>query len=111
MLQTQRGAAPGIVLLPQGWQAGPVGFMVAMPGDTTGQNVGAGGQGQFELVQSNNHPIRVARIQMQQDNIGLGNVCLAFMGGQGQQDVQISGSDFCVMDAQCNQPIGCGKMQ
>lgn len=111
-LQTQRGPAPAIVLLPQGsWQAGPVGLMIAMPGDTTGQNVGAGGQGQFQLVQSNGHPVRLAQIQMQQDNIGAGNMCLIFRGAQNQQDVSLSGADFCVMDASCNQPIGCGKMQ
>lgn len=111
-LQTQRGAAPGIVILPQGgWQSGPVGFGLANPGDFQGQNLATAGQGQFQLQQSNGHPVRLAQIQMQQDQLGVGNVCLAFRGQQGQQDVQLSGAAFCVMDGPCSQPIGCGKLQ
>lgn len=111
-LQTQRGPAPGIIVLPQGgWQSGPVGFGLANPGDFQGQNLATAGQGQFQLQQSNGHPVRLAQIQLQQDQLGVGNVCLAFRGQQGQQDVQLSGADFCVMDGPCSQPIGCGKLQ
>jgi len=111
-LNTQRGAAPGMVLLPQGgWQSGMVGFGLATPGDTTGQNMATLGEGQFQLIQSNGHPVRLAQLRMGQDNLGVGNICLMFRGQQGQQDVQLSGADFCVMDGPCSQPIGCGKLQ
>lgn len=111
-LQTQRGAAPGMVLLPsQGWQAGPVGFGLAQPGDTTGQNMATLGEGQFQLIQSEGYPVRLAQLQMSQDNLGVGNICLMFRGAQGQQDVQLSGADFCVMDGPCSRALGCGKLQ
>lgn len=111
-LQTQRGPAPAMVLLPQGgWQSGAAGFGVADPGDATMQNVASAGQGQFQLVQSDGRPVRLAQIQMQQDNLGVGNVCLMFRGAQGQQDVQLSGADFCLMDGPCSRPIGCAKLQ
>jgi len=111
-MQTPRGAAPAIVLLPQqGWQAGAVGFGIADPSDPSGQTMAVAGQGQFQLQQSGGHPVRLAQIQMGQDNLGVGNVCLMFRGQQGQQDVQLSGADFCVMDGPCSRPIGCGKLQ
>jgi hypothetical protein len=111
-LQTPRGASPGMVLLPQGgWQSGPVGIGLAMPGDTTGQNMATAGEGQFQLVQSNGSPVRLAQIQLAQDNLNTGGICLMFRGQQGQQDVQLSGADFCVMNGACSQPIGCGKLQ
>ncbi len=110
-LTTPRGAAPGIVMLPAGgWQAGPVGLGLASPGDTSGQFASAG-QGQFQLVQSNGHPVRLAQIQMSQDALGVGNVCVMFRGQQGQQDVQLSGADFCIMDGPCSRPLGCGRLQ
>ncbi len=110
-LTTPRGPAPGIVMLPAGgWQSGPVGLGLATPGDTSGQFASAG-QGQFQLVQSNGHPVRLAQIQMSQDALGVGNVCVMFRGQQGQQDVQLSGADFCVMDSACSRPIGCGRLQ
>lgn len=109
-MQTPRGAARAVVALPAGgWQSGPVGFMIGMPGDP--QNTGAAGQGQFQLVQSNGYPIRLAQIQMTQDNIGIGNVCVIFRGQASQPEVSLSGADFCVMDSPCSQPIGCGKLQ
>jgi len=112
MLQTQQGASPGMVLLPQGgWQSGPVGIGLATPGDTTGQNMATAGQGQFQLIQSNGSPVRLAQIQLAQDNLNTGGICLMFRGQQGQQDVQLSGADFCVMNGPCSQPIGCGKLQ
>jgi len=111
-LTTPRGAAPGMVLLPAGgWQSGPVNFGLAQPGDTSGQSFATMGQGQFQLMQSGGHPIRLAQIQMQQDNLGVGNACVMFRGQQGQQDVQLSGADFCVMDGPCSRPIGCGRLQ
>lgn len=111
-LSTPRGPAPGMVLLPAGgWQSGPVNFGLAQPGDTSGQSFATMGQGQFQLVQSGGHPVRLAQIQMQQDSLGVGNACVMFRGQQGQQDVQLSGADFCVMDAQCSRPIGCGRLQ
>jgi hypothetical protein len=111
-LATQRGAAPGMVVLPQNsWTAGPVGIGLAAPGDTSGQNLQTQGQGQFQLIQSEGYPVRLAQMQMAQDNLGVGNLCLMFRGQQGQQDVQLSGADFCVMDGPCSRPIGCGKLQ
>ncbi len=111
-LQTQGGASPGMVLLPQGgWESGAVGIGLATPGDTTGQNMATMGEGRFQLVQSNGHPVRLAQMQLAQDNLNTGGICLMFRGAQGQQDVQLSGADFCVMNASCSQPIGCGKLQ
>lgn len=110
-ISTPRGAAPGMVMLPAGgWQSGPVGFGLANPGDTSGQ-FATQGQGQFQLLQSDGYPIRLAQIQMSQDSLGVGGVCVMFRGQPNQQDVQLSGADFCVMDGPCSRPIGCGKLQ
>ena len=111
-LQTPRGSAPGMVLLPAGgWQSGPVQLGLAQPGDTTGQSFATMGQGQFQLIQSDGHPVRLAQIQVQQDSLGVGNMCVMFRGQRGQQDVQLSGADFCIMDGPCSRPIGCGRIQ
>jgi len=111
-LQTPRGAAPGVVMLPTGgWQSGPVQLGLAQPGDTSGQSFATMGQGQFQLIQSEGHPIRLAQIQVQQDSLGVGNMCVMFRGQRGQQDVQLSGADFCIMDGPCSRPIGCGRIQ
>lgn len=111
-LSTPRGAAPGMVLLPAGgWQSGPVNFGLAQPGDTSGQSFATMGQGQFQLIQSGGHPVRLAQIQMSQDSLGIGNACVMFRGQQGQQDVQLSGADFCIMDGPCSRTLGCGRLQ
>lgn len=111
-LQTPRGSAPGMVLLPAGgWQSGPVQLGLAQPGDTSGQSFATMGQGQFQLIQSDGHPVRLAQIQVQQDSLGVGNMCVMFRGQRGQQDVQLSGADFCIMDGPCSRPIGCGRIQ
>jgi len=111
-LSTPQGPAPGLVLLPpNGWQAGPVNFGLAQPGDTSGQSFASMGQGQFQLIQSEGHPVRLAQIQMSQDRLGVGNVCIMFRGQQGQQDVGLQGADFCVMDGPCSRPLGCGRLQ
>lgn len=111
-LSTPRGAAPGMVLLPAGgWQSGPVNVGLAQPGDTSGQSFATMGQGQFQLIQSEGHPVRLAQIQMSQDSLGVGNMCVMFRGQRGQQDVQLSGADFCIMDGPCSRPIGCGRLQ
>lgn len=112
-VSTPRGPAPGMVMLPAGgWQSGPAGFLLGVPGDSSGQNVGAAGQGIFELGHaSNGAPARIAQVQLTQDTLGTGGVCLMFIGQQGQQDVQLSGTDFCLMNSSCSQPVGCGKLQ
>jgi hypothetical protein len=111
-LQTPAGASPGMVLLPQGsWEAGPAGIGLATPGDTTGQNMATTGEGRFQLVRSNGSPVRLAQMTLAQDNLNTGGLCLMFRGQQGQQDVQLTGADFCVMNGACSQPIGCGKLQ
>jgi hypothetical protein len=101
-----------MVLLPRdSWESGPVGIGLATPGDTSGQNVATAGEGRFQLVQSNDSPVRLAQMQLAQDNLNTGGICLMFRGQPGQQDVQLSGADFCVMNGACSQPIGCGKLQ
>lgn len=111
-ISTPRGTAPGMVLLPAGgWQSGPVNLGLAQPGDTSGQSFATMGQGQFQLIQSDGHPVRLAQIQVQQDSLGVGNMCVMFRGQRGQQDVQLSGADFCIMDGPCSRPIGCGRIQ
>jgi hypothetical protein len=110
---TPRGPAPGMVMMPAGgWQSGPAGVMLGMPGDPTGHSIGASGQGVLELGHSaNGAPARIGPIQMTQDNLGTGGVCLMFRGQQGQQDVQLSGAEFCLMTSSCTEPIGCARLQ
>jgi len=111
-LQTPSGNAPGMVLLPAGgWQSGPEQIGHEQPGDNSGQSFATMGQRQFQLIQSVGHPVRLAQIQVQQDSLGVGNMCVMFRGQRGQQDVQLSGADFCIMDGPCSRPIGCGRIQ
>jgi hypothetical protein len=118
-VQTQSGPMPGLVMLPPGgWDMGPGTFAFLKSGNTNGSQPDTMGQALFQRVGGQSRPVRVAQPQWQQDNAGLGNICVAFMGqpgqgGQGGQgaDVALNGADMCIMDGSCNQAAGCGKVQ
>lgn len=99
---------PGIISLPPGgWDGGNV--TLALMRNPQGQQPDSMGGGKFQRIQSGNNPVRVAQIQWQQDNIGVGPACIAFIGNGGQ-DVKLSGARMCLMDGACNQPLGCGQI-
>lgn len=112
-LPIQGGQVSGMVMLPPGgWQAGQthIGFSRSPTGDL--ESVGAG---TLQLVSSQNGLMRAMQPQWQQDNIGFGEICLAFFNGQNgqgqQQDVSLQGSVMCVMDSSCSRPAACGRVQ
>ena len=108
-LPVASGPAVGMVMTPGGgWDAGQgrVGFM--RPGSNQLDTLGMGAA---QRVNSQAAPVRVIQPQWQQDAIGVGAICIAFIGQQGQQDVSVQGSTMCVMDSQCNQPTACGRVQ
>jgi hypothetical protein len=123
-IQTQNGPMAGFIVLPPGgWDNGPGTFAFLRPGNTNPGQPDTVGQARFQQVGGQSRPVRVAQPQWQQDNAGLGSICIAFMGqggqgapgnpGQGGQsaDVGLQGADMCVMDGACNQAAGCGRIQ
>jgi hypothetical protein len=110
-VQTRNGATPGMIALPaNGWEAGPsmFGFMRA---GTNGSQPDTMGMAVFQRNNSQAGPVRTAQPSWQQDNVGLGNICVAFIGPQGAQEVPLQGSTMCIMDANCTQAAGCGRVQ
>lgn len=111
-LQTPQGQIPTTLAFPETWQ-GDGSILMTRPGDFDGAQAGPQtmGAAAFTGQQIDGRARRIAQFQMIQDNLGLGNLCVAFRGQAGQQDVQVQGAEFCVADAACQQPIGCGKLQ
>lgn len=109
---TQAGQAPAMIMLPAGsWDGGEAMFGVWRPGvnyNTT--NPDTLGSGFLIPYNINGAPVRAVIPVWQQDNMGFGGVCIAFMGSGGQ-DVQLKGSTMCVMDESCQQAAACGRIQ
>ncbi|RYF91840.1 MAG: hypothetical protein EON95_14240 [Caulobacteraceae bacterium] len=108
ILPINSGPIGGVVMLPNGgWDngAGQVGFM-----RQNSNQIESGGVGPFKKMQSQYGPMRAMQPQWQQDNVGFGQICIAFIGPQGQQDVPLQGSTLCVMDGACQQASACGKV-
>ncbi len=98
----------GLVSLPPGgWEKGDAGLMLTR--NQQNQQADSMGTGKFQRLQSGSNPVRVAQIQWQQDKLGLGPVCVAFIGNGGQ-DVSLKGSKMCLMDGPCSRPLGCGQI-
>ena len=102
------GSVLAAILAPRtDWQ-GPLDFSVASPSDPEGRNPPVViGEATAELSQQEGYPMRLARLQMRRDELGVGNVCLMFRGQQGQRDVQFSGAEFCVADG-ARSPMAAG---
>jgi hypothetical protein len=64
----------------------------------------------FQRMNSPQGPVRAAQPRWQQDGVGIGDICIAFVG-QGGQDVPLQGATMCVMDGACGQAAGCGRVQ
>lgn len=111
-LQTPQGQIPTTLAFPENWQ-GDGSILMTRPGDFDGAQAGPQtmGAAAYTGQQVEGRALRIAQFQMIQDNLGLGNLCVAFRSQAGQQDVQVQGAEFCVADAACQQPIGCGKLQ
>ncbi|TWT10204.1 hypothetical protein [Reyranella sp. CPCC 100927] len=90
----------------QGWNAGFV--AVASQGANEPESVSQ--TGQFQLTRQNNTAIRILQPQWQRDGLDIGTMCVAFVQPQAQ-DVQLRGSNVCVLADNCNQMIGCGAVQ
>ena len=111
-VQIQNGVVSGVVMIPKGgWDSAP--SMVAFwPAGTTDFETQPGtiGQAIFQRAKTQNgSPGRFSVPQWQQDNIGFKQICVGFEG-QGGQDVTLSGSTICILDSQCQQASGCGRV-
>ena len=116
LLQGSSGAAPGVVVLPAGgWDSGPTSVAFGRPGSQGGQiEVMNEGAAQMQRMRGNGGLARAGQVQWQRDGLNIGPICIAFQSaaGQGQQrDVGLSGTTMCVMDGNCQQSIGCGRMR
>ena len=101
------GAAGLVSLPPGGWDSGNTSLMLTRsPQIPQPESMGSG---KFQRLQSGSNPVRVAQIQWQQDNVGVGPACVAFIGNGGQ-DVALKGAKMCLMDGPCSRPIGCGQL-
>ena len=102
-----KGAAGLVSLPPGGWENGNTSLMLTR--NPQSQQPESVGSGRFQRLQSGSNPVRVAQIQWQQDNVGIGPACVAFIGNGGQ-DVSLKGAKMCLMDGACNRPVGCGQL-
>lgn len=110
-VQTRRGGAPGIVILPaSGWQSGPTMFGFSRSGRNVSGQPDTMGTAIFQLVPGQSRAVRAARPSWEQDGVGLGDICVAFTSAQPGPDVSLQGATMCVMDASCQQAAGCGRM-
>lgn len=105
-LAAQGGTVNGLVVLPpNGWDAGE-GTIIGQRGNATSL-----GSGKFVRTQVNGAPMRVMTPTWKQDGLGVGTMCVAIAGQQGQQDVNPAGALMCLMDSTCARPVGCGMTQ
>jgi hypothetical protein len=90
----------------QGWGAGMVlvGTMGAQEPETASR------PGPFALNTEGGNAIRVLQPQWQQDRLNIGAICVAFVQPNAR-DVQLRGSNVCVLANNCNQMVGCGSVQ
>lgn len=101
------GVAGMVSAPPGGWDNGNGGVMFSR--NPQSNQPDAVGGGRFQRVGSAGSPARVMQVQWQQDNLGLGPTCVAFIGNGGQ-DVNPRGARMCIMDGACNRPVGCGQL-
>lgn len=116
MLQGRSSVAPGAVILPvQGWDTGATQVFFGRQNSPGGQiEVMNEGAAQMQRMRGEGGLARAGQVQWQRDGLGMGPICIAFQSaaGQGQQrDVGLSGTTMCVMDGDCQQSIGCGRMR
>ncbi len=90
----------------QGWDAGFV--AVASQGASEPESLSQ--PGPFQLTRQNNNAIRVLQPAWQRDGLNIGGMCVAFVQ-PGAADVQLRGSNVCVLAGNCEQMIGCGVVQ
>lgn len=90
----------------QGWNAGIV--LVGSQGAQEPETVSR--PGQFELNAQGGSAIRVLQPQWQRDGLNIGTICVAFVQPNAR-DVQLRGSNVCVLSNNCNQMVGCGVVQ
>ena len=90
----------------QGWNAG----FVAVASQGANEPESLSQTGPFKLTSQNNNAIRILQPQWQRDGLDIGTMCVAFVQPQAQ-DVQLRGSNVCVLTDNCNQMIGCGVVQ
>lgn len=111
-VQTRSGPASMVVMVPAGgWDSSPA-FVGAWPAGTTNfsQTPPTAGNAIFQYgTASDGTPVRYAVPQWQQDGVGFGQICIGFQG-RGQSDVPVRGSTLCVLDGQCQQVAGCGRV-
>ncbi|HKU96003.1 MAG TPA: hypothetical protein VJR58_12040 [Vineibacter sp.] len=90
----------------QGWNAG----FVAVASQGANEPESLSQTGPFKLTRQSNNAIRILQPQWQRDGLDIGTMCVAFVQPQAQ-DVQLRGSNVCVLVDNCNQMIGCGAVQ
>ncbi|HJQ55457.1 MAG TPA: hypothetical protein VJ890_01035 [Vineibacter sp.] len=90
----------------QGWGAGIV--LVGTQGAQEPET--ASRPGAFVLNNEGGNAIRVLQPQWQQDRLNIGTICVAFVQPNAR-DVQLRGSNVCVLASNCNQMVGCGTVQ
>lgn len=90
----------------QGWDAG----FVAVASQGANEPESLSQTGPFKLSRQNNNAVRVLQPQWQRDGLNIGTLCVAFVQG-GAQDVQLRGSNVCVLGGNCDKMVGCGVVQ
>jgi hypothetical protein len=90
----------------QGWDAGfvAVGSQHAQQPESLSQTA------PFQFSRQGNSAVRVMQPQWQRDGLNIGTMCVAFVQNN-VQDVQLRGSNVCVLGGNCDQMIGCGVVQ
>jgi hypothetical protein len=90
----------------QGWNAG----FVAVGSPNAQEPESLSQTGPFQFSRQGNSAVRIMQPQWQRDGLNIGTMCVAFVQNN-VQDVQLRGSNVCVLGGNCDQMIGCGSVQ
>ena len=86
--------------------AAPFSATAAFAGELEGKSFVVGSRAAFDDANA----IRVLQPAWQRDGLNIGGMCVAFVQ-PGASDVQLRGSNVCVLAGNCEQMIGCGVVQ
>jgi hypothetical protein len=90
----------------QGWNAG----FVAVGSPNAQEPESLSQTGPFQFSRQGNSAVRIMQPQWQRDGLNIGTMCVAFVQNN-VQDVQLRGSNVCVLGGNCDKMIGCGSVQ
>ncbi|RYF91838.1 MAG: hypothetical protein EON95_14230 [Caulobacteraceae bacterium] len=69
------------------------------------------GAGRYRLKESRYGLMRAMQPVWLRNDVGVGELCFAFIVPKGSENVFVTGSTLCAMDETCQQALACGRVQ